>query len=345
MAGPVVVEDVRDAEVVQAVVDVRGHREDAGLDGIDVGAAAERPAGLAVAGPQPERQPAQVLGEVVRVVGAPAHLLRRERAPERAGRGPVGGRDRVDHRRSDAGRRGRVDRSRQAQRGGEQIRVAGRVGEGAEAAHREAGDRALPPHVERSVVAVDPGDQLLDVPVLPARLAAGAVVEPVRVEAAEAAVGHHDDQRKLGRELLGLALAGAGPRGPVAARAVEQVQHRVAVLALRGVSGREQDADLRRLGKGGGAQRELVQAWRQALVTQQPRGARACRRGHEREQRREYEQAESHPIRVDCPPSTGSRTPVTKRASSEARKTAALATSQALPIPPLSGTVSSRTAA
>ena len=166
------------------------------------------------------------------------------------GAAPVGGRDRVDHRRSDAGRRGRVDRSRQAQRGGEQVRVAGRVGEGAEAAHREAGDRALPPRVERPVVAVDPGDQLLDVPVLPARLAAGAVVEPVRVEAAAAAVGHHDDQRELGRELLGLALAGAGPGGLVAARAVEQVQHRVAVLALRGVSGREQDADLRRLRPG-----------------------------------------------------------------------------------------------
>ena len=52
--------------------------------------------------------------------------------------------------------------------------------------------------------------------------------------------------------------------------------------------------------------------------------------------------APPQPTRVDCPPSTGSSTPVMKRASSEARKSAAFAMSQALPIPPLRGTASSR---
>ena len=48
------------------------------------------------------------------------------------------------------------------------------------------------------------------------------------------------------------------------------------------------------------------------------------------------------PIRADWPPSTGRQTPVMKRASSEARKRAALATSQALPIWPPSGTAALR---
>src|SRR5207302_1537418 len=49
-----------------------------------------------------------------------------------------------------------------------------------------------------------------------------------------------------------------------------------------------------------------------------------------------------HPTRADWPPSTGRSTPLMNRASSEARKSAAFATSQALPIPPFSGTVLSR---
>src|SRR5882724_9914912 len=46
----------------------------------------------------------------------------------------------------------------------------------------------------------------------------------------------------------------------------------------------------------------------------------------------------SHPILTSAPPSTGSATPVMKLASSEARNSAALATSQAVPILPRSGT-------
>ena len=65
--------------------------------------------------------------------------------------------------------------------------------------------------------------------------------------------------------------------------------------------------------------------------------------------RRSSTRAESprrpQPTRADCPPSTGSSTPVMKRASSEARNRAALATSQAVPMPPFSGTASSRRAA
>src|SRR4051812_50202670 len=46
-----------------------------------------------------------------------------------------------------------------------------------------------------------------------------------------------------------------------------------------------------------------------------------------------------------APPSTGSAVPVMKLASSEARNSAALATSQAVPILPRSGTLASRAAA
>src|SRR6478752_7238286 len=49
-----------------------------------------------------------------------------------------------------------------------------------------------------------------------------------------------------------------------------------------------------------------------------------------------------HPRRADCPPSTGSSTPVTKRASSDARNSAALATSHAVPIVRPRGTMASR---
>lgn len=45
-----------------------------------------------------------------------------------------------------------------------------------------------------------------------------------------------------------------------------------------------------------------------------------------------------HPIRADCPPSTGRSTPVMNRDSSDARKSAAFATSQPLPIFPPNGT-------
>ena len=44
------------------------------------------------------------------------------------------------------------------------------------------------------------------------------------------------------------------------------------------------------------------------------------------------------PMRIDVPPSTGRTTPVTNRASSDARKRAALAASHAVPIPPRRGT-------
>jgi hypothetical protein len=48
--------------------------------------------------------------------------------------------------------------------------------------------------------------------------------------------------------------------------------------------------------------------------------------------------SDRQPMRIEVPPSTGSTTPVTKRASSEARNSAAFAASQAVPIPPSSGT-------
>ena len=51
------------------------------------------------------------------------------------------------------------------------------------------------------------------------------------------------------------------------------------------------------------------------------------------------------PIRAITPPSTGSATPVMKRPASEARKSEAWATSQALPMPPLRGLQVSRVAA
>src|SRR5438132_2751833 len=51
------------------------------------------------------------------------------------------------------------------------------------------------------------------------------------------------------------------------------------------------------------------------------------------------------PTRTSEPPSTGSATPVMKLASSDARKRAALATSQAVPMRPRSGTLASRSAA
>ncbi len=223
--------------------------------------------------------------------------------------------------------------------------MAGGVGERAEAAHREAGDGPLAAHVERPVVAVHPWDQPLDVPVLPARQPARAVVEPVRVEAAAAAVGHHHDQRQVRRQLLGLALARARPGGLVAARAVEQVEHRVVALPAGVIARRQQDAHLGRRGQGGGLERELLEPGGQPLGAEQLRVLGGGRGRGQRERRGECEQAQLHPIRHDCPPSTGSRAPVMNRASSEARKTAALATSQALPMPPLSGTASLRASA
>ena len=53
----------------------------------------------------------------------------------------------------------------------------------------------------------------------------------------------------------------------------------------------------------------------------------------------------NQPTRTSAPPSTGSATPVMKLASSEARNSAALAASHAVPIRPRSGTLASRSAA
>src|ERR1043166_9528757 len=55
--------------------------------------------------------------------------------------------------------------------------------------------------------------------------------------------------------------------------------------------------------------------------------------------------AMTYPIRTSAPPSTGKATPVMKFASSEARNSAALATSQAVPMRLRSGTLASRMAA
>src|ERR1700726_3420496 len=55
--------------------------------------------------------------------------------------------------------------------------------------------------------------------------------------------------------------------------------------------------------------------------------------------------AVNQPTRTSAPPSTGSATPVMKLASSEARNSAAFATSHAVPIRPRSGTLASRSAA
>jgi hypothetical protein len=52
----------------------------------------------------------------------------------------------------------------------------------------------------------------------------------------------------------------------------------------------------------------------------------------------------NQPTRTSAPPSTGSATPVMKLASSEARNSAAFATSHAVPIRPRSGTLASRSA-
>ena len=213
----VVVEDVRDLELEQALVQVLRHDLDRALDGVDGRTAAEGPAGLPVAGAQPEREPAQVLGKVARVVRAPAHLFGVVAPPQGPERSAVRPGDRVD----EAGRNSAIDGARHAKGGGEQVGVPGRVGERPEAAHREPGDGALAAGRAGAVVPVDVGDQALDVPVLPARVAALAVVEPVRVEAAAAAVRHHHDQGQLRGERLGLALR--GPRGLVAAGAVQQV--------------------------------------------------------------------------------------------------------------------------
>src|SRR6185503_5097250 len=56
-------------------------------------------------------------------------------------------------------------------------------------------------------------------------------------------------------------------------------------------------------------------------------------------------QRRPYPTFTDMPPSTGSAAPVMKFASSEARNSAALATSQAVPMRLRSGTLASRMAA
>jgi hypothetical protein len=292
MAGAIVVVGVRDLQQAQALVQAGGHRRHAHLDDVDVVPPAERTTGLAVAGAQPERQAAQVLRQVVRVVGAPAHLLGLKRPPQRAGRATVVGRQRIDDRRADPGRRCGVDGPGQAQRRRERGGVAGGVCERAEAAHRQPGDGALAADVEGAVVAVHPGDQLLDVPVLPARQPARAVVEPVRVEAAAAAAGHDHDQRQLRRQLLGLALTRARPGGLVAARAVEQVEDRIPVLPARVIARREQDAHLRRRGQRRGLERELLQPRRQIVAPDQLRVLGGRRRRGERKRGGECERAQ-----------------------------------------------------
>ena len=93
---------------------------------------------------------AQEPGEVGRVVLAPGPLIRRRVAPDarahNAGREQDGrGRCGVE----------RVDRTRKACCGAEEVAMAGRVAHRAEAAHREARHRPVPPVTERPEVTLD----------------------------------------------------------------------------------------------------------------------------------------------------------------------------------------------
>ena len=69
-----------------------------------------------------------------------------------------------------------VDRPREAPGPGKEVRMAAGVAHRPEAAHRKARDRTTVARRDRPVVVVDPGDQLVDVEVLPLGRSAGTAV-------------------------------------------------------------------------------------------------------------------------------------------------------------------------
>ena len=160
----------------------------------------------------PRRLPRQVDG----VAPPPAHLLGEVRAA-----GP-GARDRHDR------GVGQVHGAGEARGRGEQAGVAGGVGHGAPAAHRQARHGAPGAVRPGPVAAVDERDQLPHVVALPRGRPAGAVVVPVGVAPARPRVGHDHDQAEPGGGALDVALS--RPRRVVVDRAVQQVEHGVAPL-------------------------------------------------------------------------------------------------------------------
>ena len=168
-------------------------------------------------------------------MGRPVDLLGRARTEHRVGIGAA-----VEPRRGplhDRRHQGlglvvlrRVDGPRERARTEEHVGVARRIGERAEAALGEPEDLAALARCESPERVVDPRDHLVDVERLPHRLTAGAAVEPVRAIATavevHARVGDHGDEVAAGRRVLGVALV--GPVRRAAARAVKEVEHRVA---------------------------------------------------------------------------------------------------------------------
>ena len=97
---------------------------------------------------------------------------------------------------------------------------------------------------------------------LPLGLAVGAVVVPVGAPASAVSVQidvrHHHDHGPAGGRLLGRTQR--GPVGGVAAGAVQQIQHRVVLVAVLRVAARQQDANVDRTAQRGGRDRERHQA-------------------------------------------------------------------------------------
>ena len=116
--------------------------------------------------------------------------------------------------------------------------MSGRIAHRPEAAHRQARHRAVPA-AEHAEVAVDVAHEGAHVERLPLPRA----VRPVGVPAGLGivpAVGHHDDEGKLGGELFDVGLL--RPRPVRVAGAVEEVEDRVPD-ACRRIARRQQDAD------------------------------------------------------------------------------------------------------
>ena len=230
-------------------------------------------------------RPSQVLGQVPRVVTAPADLVGGAVTEDGAGLVALGHATRLHE--CLHGDRVGVDRAGEHPGGGEQVRMARRVVAGAPAAHRQPRDGAGVTRRDRVVVRVDPREELVDVERLPHRRAAGAEVPPVDVVAEAARLRHHDDERVAGRDRLCVAL-----RGPVhvaAGAAVQEVQHRVPRVAVRVVALGKEDADLRLAHQRGRGEGQLVQPRvhvRRADVLE----ARLAGRRHRRLQREPGEQ-------------------------------------------------------
>ena len=132
-----------------------------------------------------------------------------------------------------------VDGARKGPRRHEDARIACRIAHRAEAAHRFAGDSPPPRGAERFV---HPRQELLQMERLPCRRGtrvAVAATEPVRVIAARTTV-HGDEDHRLGADDV-LHDAGRDPGGSGACP-VQEVQDRVAPLALLVVAHRQDDA-------------------------------------------------------------------------------------------------------